>query len=199
MKFGRKDCGSAGTTSPSWQADSILIDEARTRDHFGASEESTDKHARVTALSPSRRRASPTRRQGEPDVMTGDYVVDENTGTPQSMTRAGKKLRSQNRQYQRSENWISSIVETAVKARAIYKRDVDYAVKDASHHRDGIHRSHEPGRRQSGSAPGGGSPKGGRLSGKSDIATITFRIISACISRAADWNRGKDHRVWKDL
>src|SRR3954463_15458056 len=59
------------------EVDSILIDEARTPLIIsGASEESTDKYARVNRIIPKLERGEEIK-DGEDKVLTGDFVIDE--------------------------------------------------------------------------------------------------------------------------
>ncbi len=136
MKFDLKDCVQRGHNFAIVdEVDSILIDEARTPLIIsGASEESTDKYARVNRIIPKLEKGeSLPGEQGEPDVMTGDYVVDEKhrnaTVTDVGWEKVEGLLGIGN--IADPENWdLKHHVETAVKAHAIYKRDVDYVVKD---------------------------------------------------------------------
>jgi preprotein translocase subunit SecA len=136
MKFDLKDCVQRGHNFAIVdEVDSILIDEARTPLIIsGASEESTDKYARVNRIIPKLEKGeSLPGEQGEPDVMTGDYVVDEKhrnaTVTDEGWEKVEGLLGIGN--IADPENWdLKHHVETAVKAHAIYKRDVDYVVKD---------------------------------------------------------------------
>ena len=136
MKFDLKDCVQRGHNFAIVdEVDSILIDEARTPLIIsGASEESTDKYARVNRIIPKLEKGeSLPGEPGEPDVMTGDYVVDEKhrnaTVTDEGWEKVEGLLGIGN--IADPENWdLKHHVETAVKAHAIYRRDVDYVVKD---------------------------------------------------------------------
>jgi preprotein translocase subunit SecA len=136
MKFDIKDCVQRGHNFAIVdEVDSILIDEARTPLIIsGASEESTDKYARVNRIIPKLEKGESTPGgPGEPDVMSGDYVVDEKhrnaTVTDEGWEKVEGLLGIGN--IADPENWdLKHHVETAVKAHAIYKRDVDYVVKD---------------------------------------------------------------------
>ena len=136
MKFDLKDCVQRGHNFAIVdEVDSILIDEARTPLIIsGASEESTDKYARSTASSPSWKRARrSTLPPGEPKQYTGDYVVDEKhrniTVTDEGWEKVEQLLGIGN--IADPENWdLKHHVETAVKAHALYHRDVEYVVKD---------------------------------------------------------------------
>src|SRR6266436_2589505 len=136
MKFDLKDCVQRGHNFAIVdEVDSILIDEARTPLIIsGASEESTDKYARVNRIIPKLEKGeSIPGAPGEPEVMTGDYVVDEKhrnaTVTDEGWEKVEQLLGIGN--IADPENWdLKHHVETAVKAHAIYRRDVDYVIKD---------------------------------------------------------------------
>jgi preprotein translocase subunit SecA len=136
MKFDLKDCVQRGHNFAIVdEVDSILIDEARTPLIIsGASEESTDKYARVNKIIPKLEKGEEIPgAAGEPAVMTGDYVVDEKhrntTVTDEGWEKVEKLLGIGN--IADPENWdLKHHVETAVKAHALYHRDVEYVVKD---------------------------------------------------------------------
>ncbi len=136
MKFDLKDCVQRGHNFAIVdEVDSILIDEARTPLIIsGASEESTDKYARVNRIIPKLEKGeSIPGAPGEPEQMTGDYVVDEKhrnaTVTDEGWEKVEQLLGIGN--IADPENWdLKHHVETAVKAHAIYRRDVDYVIKD---------------------------------------------------------------------
>jgi len=117
------------------EVDSILIDEARTPLIIsGASEESTDKYERVNRIIPKLEKGEEIdTAPGEPKIYTGDFVVDEKhkntTITDEGWEKVEKLLGVENIADQ--ENWgLKHHVETAVKAHALYRRDVEYVVKD---------------------------------------------------------------------
>jgi preprotein translocase subunit SecA len=117
------------------EVDSILIDEARTPLIIsGASEESTDKYYKVNRIIPKLEKGEEIdTAPGEPKIMTGDFVVDEKhrnvTVTDEGWEKVEKLLGIGN--IADPENWaLKHHVETAVKAHALYKRDVEYVVKD---------------------------------------------------------------------
>jgi preprotein translocase subunit SecA len=115
------------------EVDSILIDEARTPLIIsGASEESTDKYFRVDRIIPKLERGE-EHGFGEDKTYTGDYVVDEKHRnvviTDPGWEKVEKLLGIGN--IADPENWdLKHHVETAVKAHALYRRDVEYVVKD---------------------------------------------------------------------
>jgi len=117
------------------EVDSILIDEARTPLIIsGASEESTDKYYKVNRIIPKLEKGEEVdTAPGEPKILTGDFVVDEKhrniTVTDEGWEKVEKLLGIGN--IADPENWaLKHHVETAVKAHALYKRDVEYVVKD---------------------------------------------------------------------
>ncbi|MGA7171265.1 MAG: DEAD/DEAH box helicase, partial [Candidatus Sulfotelmatobacter sp.] len=136
MKFDLKDCVQRGHNFAIVdEVDSILIDEARTPLIIsGASEESTDKYYKVNRIIPKLEKGEEIDTQpGEPKIMTGDYVVDEKhrniTVTDEGWTKVEQLLGIGN--IADPENWpLKHHVETAVKAHALYRRDVEYVVKD---------------------------------------------------------------------
>jgi preprotein translocase subunit SecA len=117
------------------EVDSILIDEARTPLIIsGQSEESTDKYYKVNVIIP-RLEAGEELPSDDPAVkiLTGDYVVDEKhkniTVTEEGWEKVEKLLSIGN--IADPENWsLKHHVETAIKAHTLYKRDVEYVVKD---------------------------------------------------------------------
>ena len=127
--------------------DSILIDEARTPLIIsGPTDQTTDKYARVRKIIPQLELGEEVEwsdhqrqeqlgirlREGE-KYFSGDYVVDEKQRTI-SVTDEGwetieKLLGIGN--IADAENWdLKHHVEIAIKAHALYKRDVEYVVKD---------------------------------------------------------------------
>src|SRR4051794_25254356 len=136
MKFDRKDCVQRQHNFAIVdEVDSILIDEARTPLIIsGASEESTDKYARVNRIISKLDKGEETPgAPGEPSTYTGDYVVDEKrrniTVTDEGWEKVEGLLGIGN--IADPENWdLKHHVETAVKAHALYHRDVEYVVKD---------------------------------------------------------------------
>ncbi|HKW19374.1 MAG TPA: preprotein translocase subunit SecA [Terriglobales bacterium] len=164
MKFDLKDCVQRGHNFGIVdEVDSILIDEARTPLIIsGASEESTDKYARVDRIIPrlqtgeeltpgelrrlfeegkvpveqeERLRQELLESGDDPQraILTGDYAVDEKhrniTVTDVGWEKVEGLLGIGN--IADPENWdLKHHVETAIKAHALYHRDVEYVVKD---------------------------------------------------------------------
>ncbi len=148
MKFDIKDCVQRGHYHAIVdEVDSILIDEARTPLIIsGPTDQTTDKYARVRQIIPKLTLGEEVdfldhKRQQELGIQlvegekyfSGDYVVDEKHRTI-GVTDDGwitieKLLGIDN--IADAENWdLKHYVETAIKAHALYKRDVDYVVKD---------------------------------------------------------------------
>ena len=136
MKFDLKDCVQRGHNFAIVdEVDSILIDEARTPLIIsGASEESTDKYYRVNRIIPKLEKGEELEvAPGEPAQLTGDFVVDEKhrniTVTDDGWLKVEQLLGIGN--IADPENWpLKHHVETAVKAHALYRRDVEYVIKD---------------------------------------------------------------------
>jgi preprotein translocase subunit SecA len=103
------------------EVDSILIDEARTPLIIsGASEESTDKYYRINQIIPRLRKDK-------------DYTVEEKSRTvvltEEGVVRAESYLKVQNLFDPRNIELLHHINQ-ALKAHTLFKRDVDYVVKD---------------------------------------------------------------------
>src|SRR3989449_5963414 len=136
MKFDLKDCVQRGHNFAIVdEVVSILIDEARTPLIIsGASEESTDKYYRVNRIIPKLEKGEEIPGPpGEPAKITGDFVVDEKhrniTVTDEGWEKVEQLLGIGN--IADPENWdLKHHVETGVKAHALYRRDVEYVVKD---------------------------------------------------------------------
>jgi len=136
MKFDLRDCVQrVHNFAIVDEVDSILIDEARTPLIIsGASEESTDKYYKVNRIIPKLEQGEEIDTQpGEPKIYTKDFVVDEKhrsiTVTDDGWEKVEKLLGIGN--IADPENWaLKHHVETAVKAHALYKKDVEYVVKD---------------------------------------------------------------------
>jgi preprotein translocase subunit SecA len=136
MKFDLRDCVQrVHNYAIVDEVDSILIDEARTPLIIsGASEESTDKYYKVNRIIPKLEEGEEIdTAPGEPKIYTKDFVVDEKhrniTVTDDGWEKVEKLLGIGN--IADPENWaLKHHVETAVKAHALYKKDVEYVVKD---------------------------------------------------------------------
>ncbi|MGA7752385.1 MAG: preprotein translocase subunit SecA [Candidatus Sulfotelmatobacter sp.] len=136
MKFDIKDCVQRGHNFAIVdEVDSILIDEARTPLIIsGASEESTDKYYKVNRIIPKLEKGEELEvAPGEPAQLTGDFVIDEKhrniTVTDEGWEKVEGLLGIGN--IADPENWpLKHHVETAIKAHALYRRDVEYVIKD---------------------------------------------------------------------
>src|ERR1700742_124727 len=136
MKFDLKDCVQRGHNFGIVdEVDSILIDEARTPLIIsGQSEESTDKYYKVNRIIPQLEQGEEIDRgMGEDKVLTGDFAVDEKhrtiTVTDEGWVKIEGILGIGN--IADPENWaLKHHVETAIKAHSLYRRDVEYVVKD---------------------------------------------------------------------
>jgi len=134
MKFEIKDCVQRGHYYAIVdEVDSILIDEARTPLIIsGPTDQTTDKYARVVKIIPELELGEEIE-EGENKYLTGDYIVDEKQRTigvtDQGWETIEKLLGIGN--IADAENWeLKHYVETGIKAHALYKRDVEYVVKD---------------------------------------------------------------------
>jgi len=134
MKFEIKDCVQRGHYySIVDEVDSILIDEARTPLIIsGPTDQTTDKYARVKKIIPELVLGEEID-EGEFKTLTGDYIVDEKQRTigvtDEGWVTIERLLGIDN--IADAENWdLKHYVETAIKAHALYKRDVEYVVKD---------------------------------------------------------------------
>ncbi len=134
MKFELADCVQRGHTFAIVdEVDSILIDEARTPLIIsGPTDITTDKYARVNRIIPSLVQGEEIE-ENETKTLTGDYVVDEKHRTiavsDEGWEKIEKLLGIGN--IAEVENWeLKHHVETAIKAYSLYKRDVEYVVKD---------------------------------------------------------------------
>ena len=134
MKFDIKDCVQRGHFYAIVdEVDSILIDEARTPLIIsGPTDQTTDKYARVRKIVPELVLGEEIE-EGENKYLTGDSIVDEKQRTigvtDQGWETIEKLLGIGN--IADAENWdLKHYVETGIKAHALYRRDVEYVVKD---------------------------------------------------------------------
>jgi len=135
MKFDLGDCVQRGHHFAIVdEVDSILIDEARTPLIIsGSSELTTDKYDRVNRIIPNLERGEEIQKSIDEKIWTGDYTMDEKhktiTVTDEGWEKVEKLLGIGN--IADPENWdLKHHVETALKAHSLYRRDVDYVVKD---------------------------------------------------------------------
>src|SRR6058998_490748 len=121
------------------EVDNILIDEARTPLIIsGPAEESTDKYYNIDRVIPKLQRGAVI--QGDPSQedraaieAKGDYTVDEKSRSV-TLTEGGvakvERLLGVHNLYDPRQIDTLHHVQQALKAHAIFKRDVDYVVKD---------------------------------------------------------------------
>ena len=124
------------------EVDSILVDEARTPLIIsGPSEGNTELYVSVDRIIPSLTRQDPiTNEEGKPDYGPGDFAVDEkarqvylseqghekveNMLTEMGLLEEGASL------YDSAHIGLMHHVNAALRAHALFQRDVDYIVKD---------------------------------------------------------------------
>ncbi len=116
------------------EVDSILIDEARTPLIIsGPSEESTDLYYRANRVIPRLVKGEEGKDKDGNKFTTGDYVVDEKTHTAvlteEGVAKAEKSLGVENLYDMRNVE-ILHAVEQALKAHTLYRKDVEYVVKE---------------------------------------------------------------------
>jgi len=115
------------------EVDSILIDEARTPLIIsGPTDKTTDKYAIADKIIPKLEQGELIETL-ETKTWSGDYVVDEKaraiTVTDEGWERIEKLLGIGN--IAEPENWdMKHHIEVAIKAHTLYRRDVEYVVKD---------------------------------------------------------------------
>ncbi|GGG91227.1 preprotein translocase subunit SecA [Silvibacterium dinghuense] len=134
MKFELTDCVQRGHYfSIVDEVDSILIDEARTPLIIsGPTDQTTDKYVRVNRIISSLEEGEEIEK-GEEKILTGDFVVDEKhktiAVTDEGWEKIEKLLGIGN--IADVENWeLKHHVEVAIKAHKLYRKDVQYVVKD---------------------------------------------------------------------
>jgi preprotein translocase subunit SecA len=119
------------------EVDSILIDEARTPLIIsGPAEESTELYFKIDRIIPKLKRAA-TIVEGKlseiEEERDGDFIVDEKSKAV-SLTEQGiascERLLNVDNLYDPQHITILHHVQQALRAHALYKRDVDYVVKD---------------------------------------------------------------------
>jgi preprotein translocase subunit SecA len=117
------------------EVDSILIDEARTPLIIsGPTDKTTDKYAIANKIIPQLVEGELIENfDAQSKTWTGDYVIDEKaraiTVTDEGFEKVEKLLGIGN--IADPENWdMKHHIEVAIKAHALYKRDVEYVVKD---------------------------------------------------------------------
>ncbi|HVT16641.1 MAG TPA: preprotein translocase subunit SecA [Thermoanaerobaculia bacterium] len=116
------------------EVDSILIDEARTPLIIsGPSEESVDKYYRIDRIIPRLERGEEIDEGDGRKSTTGDFLVDEK-GHSVSLTDEGvekvERLLGVRNLYDPDNMETLHGVNQALRAHHLYKRDVDYLIKD---------------------------------------------------------------------
>ncbi|SNB46210.1 preprotein translocase subunit SecA [Geobacter sp. DSM 9736] len=121
------------------EVDSILIDEARTPLIIsGPTEDSTDKYYIIDRIIPQLKKGEVKEEEantlsGKRKAYTGDYTIDEKaksaTLTEEGVLKVEKLLRIDNL-YDPRNMEILHHVNQALRAHALFKRDVDYVVKE---------------------------------------------------------------------
>jgi preprotein translocase subunit SecA len=121
------------------EVDSILIDEARTPLIIsGPTEDSTDKYYVIDRIIPLLKKGEVKEEEantlsGKRKVYTGDFTIDEKaksaTLTEQGVLKVEKLLKVDNL-YDPRNIEILHHTQQALRAHAMYRRDVDYVVKD---------------------------------------------------------------------
>src|SRR5437867_783595 len=119
------------------EVDSILIDEARTPLIIsGPAEGSTERYYKIDRIIPKLKRAA-TIVEGKLSEIEatapGDYIVDEKSRavslTEQGITHCERLLNIENL-YDPSQMDVLHHISQALKAHALFKKDVDYVIKD---------------------------------------------------------------------
>ncbi len=117
------------------EVDSILIDEARTPLIIsGPAEESTDKYYRIDKIIPKLQKGAVIQGGDEHEQQhTGDYVLDEKAKTV-TLTEGGvehcEKLLAVDNLYDPAHMETLHHIQQGLKAHVLFRRDVDYMVKD---------------------------------------------------------------------
>jgi preprotein translocase subunit SecA len=116
------------------EVDSILIDEARTPLIIsGPSEESVDKYYRIDRIIPRLVKGEEIDEGDGKKSTTGDYIVDEKAHqaalTDEGVEKVEQLLGVRNL-YDPENMEILHGVNQALRAHALYQRDVDYLIKD---------------------------------------------------------------------
>ncbi|HEX2252453.1 MAG TPA: preprotein translocase subunit SecA [Thermoanaerobaculia bacterium] len=116
------------------EVDSILIDEARTPLIIsGPSEESVDRYYRIDAIIPKLVRGEEIEHEDGSKSTTGDFLVDEKAHsvalTDEGVQKVEKLLGVENL-YEAGNMELVHGVNQGLRAHHLYKRDVQYLIKD---------------------------------------------------------------------
>ena len=116
------------------EVDSILVDEARTPLIIsGPSEDSVDKYHRVNRIIPRLKRGEETAHPDGTKTTTGDYLVDEKAHTITLTDEGGarcEQLFGIDNLYDLENMDLQHGVHQALRAHHLFKRDVEYLIKD---------------------------------------------------------------------
>ena len=192
------------------EVDSILIDEARTPLIIsGPSEENTDVYYRCNRIIPRLVKGEETKDKHGNKTTTGDFLVDEKSKTAvlteEGVAKAEKLLGVKNL-YELTNIDLLHGTEQALRAHALYKKDVEYMIKDGQvlivdeftgrvlpgrRWSDGLHQAVE-------------AKEGVRIERENQtLATITlqnyFRLYEklAGMTGTADTEAGEFHQIYK--
>jgi preprotein translocase subunit SecA len=116
------------------EVDSILIDEARTPLIIsGPSDEATDKYYRLDRIIPKLERGEETEDKDGEKHTSGDFLIDEKAHTA-TLTEDGvakvEKLLAIENLYDMENMELLHGVNQALRAHHLYRRDVEYLIKD---------------------------------------------------------------------
>ncbi|MGH9467612.1 MAG: preprotein translocase subunit SecA [Terriglobales bacterium] len=140
MKFDVADCAQRGHHYAIVdEVDSILIDEARTPLIIsGPSEESTEKYYRIDRIIPRLERGDAPKDNETP--ATGDFFLDEKqrtaTLTEEGVAKCEEMLEVENL-YDIANMELIHHVYQSLRAHTLYRRDVDYVVKEEKNDENG--------------------------------------------------------------
>jgi len=192
------------------EVDSILIDEARTPLIIsGPSEENTENYYKCNRIIPRLVKGEETKDKYGNKTTTGDYLVDEKSRTAvlteEGVVKAEKLLDVKNL-YDLTNIDLLHGTEQALRAHALYRKDVDYMLKDGQvlivdeftgrvlpgrRWSDGLHQAVE-------------AKEGVRIERENQtLATITlqnyFRLYGklAGMTGTADTEAGEFHQIYK--
>jgi preprotein translocase subunit SecA len=192
------------------EVDSILIDEARTPLIIsGPSEENTEVYYQCNRIIPRLVKGQETKDKHGNKTTTGDYLVDEKSKTAvlteDGVAKAEKLLGVKNL-YELTNIDLLHGTEQALRAHALYKKDVEYMIKDGQvlivdeftgrvlpgrRWSDGLHQAVE-------------AKEGVRIERENQtLATITlqnyFRLYEklAGMTGTADTEAGEFHQIYK--
>jgi preprotein translocase subunit SecA len=118
------------------EVDSILIDEARTPLIIsGPTDRKLDNYiiADRVAKQLEKGEKTPAKEMGEPDITTGDFIVDEKNRTvllTEDGTVKAQKLFGVDNLYSLENAILSHHLDQSLKANYLFEKDVDYVIKE---------------------------------------------------------------------